>query len=61
VEANANPGAPMPAREKAIFIVRGLRREGHEAYFAGGSVRDMLLGKEPQDYDIVTSARPEEV
>jgi poly(A) polymerase len=61
VEANANPGAPMPAREKAIFIVQGLRREGHEAYFAGGSVRDMLLGKEPQDYDIATSARPEDV
>ena len=51
----------MPAREKAISIVQGLRREGHEAYFAGGSVRDMLLGKEPQDYDIATSARPEDV
>ena len=51
----------MPAREKAISIVRRLRQEGHEAYFAGGSVRDMLLGKAPQDYDIATDARPEAI
>lgn len=51
----------MSAREKAIAIVQRLRREGHEAFFAGGCVRDMLLGKAPQDYDIATSARPEEI
>ena len=51
----------MSAREKAIFVVQSLRQEGHEAYFAGGSVRDMLLGKAPQDYDITTSARPEDI
>ncbi len=51
----------MSAREKALFIVQRLREAGYEAYFAGGSVRDMLLGKTPQDYDIATSARPEEV
>jgi len=38
-----------------------LRREGHEAYLAGGSVRDMLLHKAPQDYDIATDARPDDV
>jgi poly(A) polymerase len=61
VEAQANPGVPVAAREKAISIVQALRREGYAAYFAGGSVRDMLLDKVPQDYDIATSARPEDV
>lgn len=48
-------------RERAIFIVKRLRQEGFEAYFAGGCVRDMLLGKIPQDYDITTSARPDDI
>ena len=51
----------MSAREKAISIVQRLRQQGYEAYFAGGCVRDMLLNKTPQDYDITTSARPEDV
>jgi poly(A) polymerase len=45
----------------ATAIVRRLREAGHVAYFAGGCVRDMVRGVEPQDYDIATSARPEEV
>ncbi len=45
----------------AIEIVRELRRRGHEAYFVGGCVRDMVLEIEPADYDIATSAHPEEV
>jgi len=49
------------ARARAIFIVQRLRAEGFEAYLAGGCVRDMLLGKEPEDYDITTSGRPEQV
>jgi poly(A) polymerase len=61
VEAQVNSGVPGAAREKAISIVQALRRQGYEAYFAGGSVRDMLLGKMPQDYDIATSAHPEDV
>jgi poly(A) polymerase len=44
-----------------MFIVQRLRQEGFEAFFAGGCVRDMLLGQAPQDYDIATGARPEEV
>jgi poly(A) polymerase len=48
-------------KTEAIDIVARLQREGHVAYFAGGSVRDRLLGKEAKDYDIATSARPEEV
>jgi poly(A) polymerase len=61
VESKANAGAPAAAREKAVFVVQSLRQEGYEAYFAGGSVRDMLLGKPPQDYDVTTSARPEDI
>ncbi|HEX2384921.1 MAG TPA: CCA tRNA nucleotidyltransferase, partial [Candidatus Binatia bacterium] len=51
----------MTRREKALAVVGRLREGGHESYFAGGSVRDMLLGKEPDDFDIATSARPEEI
>ena len=42
-------------------IVEVLRSAGHEAYYAGGCVRDLLLGKTAHDYDIATSARPDEV
>jgi poly(A) polymerase len=48
-------------KETAERLVRMLVGEGHVAYFAGGCVRDALLGIEPKDYDIATSARPEEV
>ncbi len=44
-----------------IQIVKKLRTEGFEAYFAGGFVRDLLLGREHKDVDIATSAKPEEV
>src|ERR1700752_942697 len=46
-------------KELAISIVRSLREEGFEAYFAGGCVRDLLLGREPADYDVATSATPD--
>ncbi len=45
----------------ALAIVKDLKDRGFETYFAGGSVRDILLGKIPKDYDIVTSAKPEEI
>lgn len=48
-------------RDKAVAIVKRLRQEGFESYLAGGCVRDFLLNKAPQDYDIATSARPEDV
>jgi poly(A) polymerase len=47
--------------DSAIAIVEELRRRGHEAYFAGGCVRDMVMEIEPADYDIATSARPDQV
>jgi len=48
-------------RDSAQGIVQRLRAAGHEALFVGGCVRDLLRGVAPGDYDIVTSARPEEV
>ena len=55
----------MPAnqtqREFAIEVVRRLRDAGHEALWAGGCVRDELLGMEPKDFDVATSAHPEQV
>lgn len=42
-------------------IIEKLQDRGYEAYAVGGCVRDMLLGREPQDWDITTSARPEQV
>jgi len=47
--------------DSAIDIIRELRKRGHEAYLVGGCVRDMVMGIEPADYDIATSARPEEI
>ena len=47
--------------EAALKIVQTLRARGYEAYFAGGCVRDLLLGREPADYDVATSATPEVV
>jgi poly(A) polymerase len=48
-------------RVTALKIVSRLQNAGHEAYWVGGCVRDLLLAKEPHDYDIATSARPEEI
>lgn len=45
----------------SIEIIKKLRKAGFEAYWAGGCVRDILLGVKPKDFDIVTSAKPEEI
>ncbi len=45
----------------AMDIVYHLQKRGHTAYLVGGCVRDLLLGKSPKDYDIATSAKPQEV
>jgi poly(A) polymerase len=42
-------------------VVRRLTRHDHEAYLVGGCVRDLLLDRRPKDFDVATSARPEEV
>ncbi len=47
--------------QAALHIVQSLRARGFQAYFAGGCVRDLLLGVTPKDYDVATSAFPEQV
>ena len=53
--------SPDPKREFAVEVVRRLKEEGFQALWAGGCVRDILLGREPKDYDVATDARPEDV
>ncbi len=48
-------------KEFAIEVVQKLQNKGFQALFAGGCVRDQLLGLEPQDYDIATDAKPDQV
>src|SRR5262245_20828032 len=47
--------------QSAVRIARTLREHGHSAYLVGGCVRDLLLGREPADYDVATSATPNEI
>src|SRR5437667_7238524 len=58
VPASAKPPC---FREDALAVVRTLRDAGHVAYFAGGCVRDLLLGLEPKDYDVATDPPPQRV
>src|SRR5438132_1232539 len=51
----------MTERDFAVEVVRRLKEGGYEALWAGGCVRDELLGLVPKDYDVATNARPEEV
>ena len=51
----------VPQKQAALRVVEILRQQGHEALFAGGCVRDEMLGRTPRDYDVATSARPEQV
>jgi len=51
----------MSLRENAADIVRRLQAAGFTAYWVGGCVRDSLLGREPEDYDIATSAKPDDI
>lgn len=52
-----NISVPVPVQ----FIIQELERSGHEAYMVGGCVRDSILGRVPHDYDICTSATPDEI
>ena len=47
--------------EGALKVLYRLKGAGYEGYLVGGGVRDLLLGREPKDFDIATNARPEEV
>ena len=46
--------------EAAKYIIETLTQNGYEAYIVGGCVRDSILNKQPQDWDITTSATPEQ-
>jgi poly(A) polymerase len=58
---NIRMSATLSERDFAIDVVRRLREAGHEALWAGGCVRDELLRLTPKDYDVATSALPEQV
>jgi poly(A) polymerase len=49
------------SKKHAVSIVHTLREQGYQAYLVGGCVRDLLLGREPADYDVTTDATPEDV
>jgi poly(A) polymerase len=50
-----------PKRQNALAIVERLRGAGYQAYWAGGCVRDLVMGREPKDYDVATDAMPDAV
>lgn len=69
-DARSGPGAPvrldwrLPTNEidpDALKIIGRLQRHGHEAYLVGGCVRDLLMGHRPKDFDVATSAVPEQI
>ncbi|MDR1095702.1 MAG: polynucleotide adenylyltransferase PcnB [Spirochaetaceae bacterium] len=45
----------------AVYIIQLLRNAGYESYIVGGAVRDLMLGKKPKDFDIVTTATPNQI
>ncbi len=54
-------GPPFSLPSGALEIIHRLNQAGYEAYAVGGCVRDLMLGEEPKDWDITTSAAPEQV
>jgi poly(A) polymerase len=52
---------PNQICEKTKDVLQRLTKAGYEAYLVGGAVRDLMLGKQPKDFDIATSASPEQV
>jgi poly(A) polymerase len=47
--------------DDAIYVIRRLRETGFDAYLVGGAVRDLIIGKKPKDFDIVTDATPSRI
>src|ERR671922_1788109 len=48
-------------QKSAVEIIKTLRSRGFQAFLVGGCVRDLLLGREPKDFDVATDALPEQV
>lgn len=61
VEVSPQSSKPPCRREDALAVLLRLRMAGHVAYFAGGCVRDLLLGLLPKDFDVATDAHPKRV
>jgi len=59
VDAELNRSIKIPSEIKDI--AEKLKKAGYQAYLVGGCVRDLLLGREPKDWDIATNAKPEEI
>ncbi|NBX33040.1 MAG: CCA tRNA nucleotidyltransferase, partial [Planctomycetes bacterium] len=55
------PRAPLEPRAAAAWVARKLREAGHRSLFAGGCVRDSILGHDAADFDVATSAIPAEI
>ena len=53
--------SPTHIDQDAFFVVSRLRNAGFETYIVGGAVRDLIIGREPKDFDIVTSATPSRI
>ncbi|MFD0965369.1 polynucleotide adenylyltransferase PcnB [Seminibacterium arietis] len=52
---------PRMISRNALIVIEKLQRQGYQAYVVGGCIRDLLLGKQPKDFDVATNARPEQV
>lgn len=52
---------PDKIDQHAFYVIQKLRHAGHKAYLVGGGVRDLLLNQQPKDFDVSTSAKPEEI
>jgi poly(A) polymerase len=64
LEITLNADAEIPLAlidEDALWVVKRLRAKGFEAYLTGGCVRDLLLGRQPKDFDVATGAHPNQV
>lgn len=55
------PGNKLTVPEEVERVIRTLTDAGHEAYAVGGCVRDLLLGRKPDDWDVTTNAMPEQI
>lgn len=60
-DATSNEPRLSKAREASARVIATLKQQGYEAYLVGGCVRDILLGIPSHDYDVATSARPDDI
>ena len=61
IPRDEHPISRRDISDSALKVLHRLRSQGHEAYLVGGCIRDLLLGLHPKDFDVATSASPEEI